>query len=221
MKSIFLKAQDSGWYSEFLKSVVEKIIEDEDVHNILDIGTGPGKLLELLINQDRTLQITGIDVNTAMIDEARRRLSNKNVSFQYQKKDEPLGFDDAVFDVITFCSVLFLLDNNTKTFLLNEALRVLKLKGKIIILTPTGDKSILSAFSEVKTFRFHKYNWTFILWKIFTSIAGRKWQKQKWLEQFFEDKKMNYSISKIFNNNASIETATKSFPFYKSEKAFR
>jgi ubiquinone/menaquinone biosynthesis C-methylase UbiE len=188
MKSIFLKAQDSGWYSEFLKPVVEKISNEANVHNILDIGTGPGKLLELLINQDTTFQITGIDSNTKMIKEARSRLTNNKVSLLHQKSEIPLVFNNSVFDIITLCSVLFLLDSNSKNFLLNEVLRVLKAKGKIIILTPTGEKSILSSFSEVKTFRPHKYNWTFILWKKFTSSAGRQWQRQKWLEQFSADK---------------------------------
>jgi len=140
MQSIFLKAQDSGWYPEFLKPVVETVAVIEGNKKILDIGTGPGKLPELLIKHDTSMQITGIDIDTAMIDEARKRLTHKNVSYQYEKINAPLEFADNEFDAVTFCSILFLLDDSTKTLLMNEALRVLKLNGKIIILTPSGRK---------------------------------------------------------------------------------
>ena len=82
--STFLKAQNSGWYSEFLNPVVEIILEDESNLHILDIGTGPGKLPELLIQENSTLRITGIDINAAMIEIARQKVNHKNVRFEVQ-----------------------------------------------------------------------------------------------------------------------------------------
>lgn len=207
--SIFIKATKSGWYPEFLKPVVDTVTNNTDYKKILDIGTGPGTLPQMLIKKDSSLQITGIDINTAMIDEARRQLSHKNVSYEYEKINAPLEFADNQFDVVTFCSVLFLVDDNAKTNLMNEALRVLKPNGKIIILTPTGQKPILSAFVEVWRFPYTQHNWTFHVWKIFTSPGGRKWQKQKWLAYYSEKQKLTYTTSRAFNNNASIEIITK------------
>lgn len=209
MQSIFLKATNSGWYPEFLKSVVQIIISNAGHKKILDIGTGPGTLPQMLIRKDSSLQITGIDINTAMVDEARRRLSHKNVSYQEEKKEAPLEFADTQFDIVTFCSVLFLLDDNTKTSLLDEALRVLKPNGKILILTPTGRKSILSSFIEVWRYPFSFNNLTFMIWKIATTRGGRKWQLQKWLEQYTRENELNHTTSLTFNYNASLETISK------------
>lgn len=207
--SIFLRATKSGWYPEFLQPVVEVVLSNPGNNKLLDIGTGPGSLPEMLIREDSNLNITGIDSSTSMIDEAGKRLKHKNVSFLYDKANERLAFTDEEFDVVTFCSVLFLLDNTTKTFLLKEALRVLKPNGKIIILTPSGKKPIISAFVEVWRFPFSLNNWTFLVWKTFTSRSGRKWQQQKWLASYSELQKLSYSALLTFNKNASIEIINK------------
>ena len=209
MQTIFLKATDSGWYPEFLKPVVETVTTDAEHKQILDIGTGPGTLPQMLIKQDSSLQIMGIDIDTAMIEEARRRLSHKMISYQYEKINAPLEFADKQFDVVTFCSVLFLLDDSIKTILMNEALRVLKPNGKIIILTPSGKKLILSSFIEVWRYPFSFNNFTFMIWKIATTNGGRKWQRQKWLVQYARENHLNYKSSITFNNNASVEIISK------------
>ncbi len=209
MQTIFLKATDSGWYPEFLKPIVETVTSNAGHKQILDIGTGPGTLPRMLISKDSTLQITGIDINTSMIDEAKKRLKHKNVSYQYDKANAPLAFTDNQFDVVTFCSVLFLLDDSTRANLLNEALRILKPNGKIIILTPSGKKAILSSFFEVCKYHFSFNNFTFMIWKIATTNGGRKWQRQKWLAQFARESKLKYSTVLTFNNNASLEIITK------------
>jgi ubiquinone/menaquinone biosynthesis C-methylase UbiE len=207
--SIFLEATKSGWYPEFLNPVVETIANKTKHHTILDIGTGPGTLPEKLIRKDSSLRITGIDIDTSMIDEAKSRLSHKNVFFQYQKINAPLEFANEQFDVVTFCSVLFLIDDNIKTELMNEALRVLRPNGKIIILTPSGKKPILSSFIEVWRYKFSFSNFTFPIWKIATTGGGRKWQRQKWLENYAIENQLNYTVNLTFNNNATIETISK------------
>jgi len=207
--SIFSKATKSGWYPEFLKPVVETITDNSENHTILDIGTGPGTLPEMLIKKDSDLQITGIDIDSTMITEAKSRLSHKNASFRIQKINSPLEFANEQFDVVTFCSVLFLLDDTIKTELLNEAVRVLKENGRIIILTPSGKKPILTAFIEVWRYKFSLNNFTFPIWKIATTSGGRKWQKRKWLESYAKENQLKYSASTTFNNNATIETITK------------
>jgi len=203
--SAFLKAQDSGWYSEFLNPVVEAILEDESNVHILDIGTGPGKLPEMLIQKNSNLRITGIDINPAMIEIARQKVNHKNVSFEVQTANEPLAFKNNSFDAITFCSVLFLLDNETRMFLMHEALRVLKPTGKIVVLTPSGKTSILNAVGEIKSFAPSKHNWTFLVWKSLTSQRGRKWQVEQWLEQYSISNQSKYAKTLVFNDNASIE----------------
>ncbi|MCK9413030.1 MAG: class I SAM-dependent methyltransferase [Prolixibacteraceae bacterium] len=207
--SIFSRATKSGWYPEFLNPVIDAITSNDKQKEILDIGTGPGMLPLMLIKKDSSIQIVGIDIDSVMIDEARRRVAHKNVMFQHQKLNSSLEFADNQFDIVTFCSVLFLVGDSVKTNLMNEALRVLKPKGKIIILTPSGRKSVLSSFIEVWRYRFSFNNLTFPIWKIATSSGGRKWQIQKWLEQYARENHLNYKSSLTFNNNASLETISK------------
>jgi ubiquinone/menaquinone biosynthesis C-methylase UbiE len=204
--SVFLKATQSGWYPQFLMPVVEKISSDISITKILDIGTGPGKLPQMFIEQNKALHVTGIDIDPAMIKEATRRLKHPNVSFINQHPGEPLPFDDNLFDAVTFCSVLFLLTDNTRNYLMKEARRVLKPEGKIIVLTPSGNKSILSSFAEVWKYPFSYNNYTFIIWKTATTIGGRKWHRQKWFEQYASNHNLSYTNSLAFNNNAMIES---------------
>jgi ubiquinone/menaquinone biosynthesis C-methylase UbiE len=207
--SLFSKATKSGWYPQFLKPVVEAIVSNSKNNKVLDIGTGTGTLPQMLIKKDSSLEIIGIDINMAMIDEAKKRFSHKKVLFQYQEPNTALDFVDNQFDVITFCSVLFLVDDSAKTSLVNEALRVLKPEGKIIILTPSGKKTILSSFIEVWQFKYSLNNFTFPIWKIATTGKGRKWQVQKWLKNYANEKQLNYTFNLTFNNNATIEIISK------------
>lgn len=206
--SLFLKATQSSWYREFLMPVVENIINDSSSKRILDIGTGPGRLPELLNSQDASLLVTGIDINIAFIDEARRNLKSENISFLYQTRNAPLEFLTDAFDMVTLCSVLFLVEDSTKSLLLREALRVLKPGGKLIVLTPTGRRSFVSAFKEMSTFAPSSFKWTFPVWRIATSLSGRKWQRQNWLNKYAVKEGLEYSKSLVFNNNATIEIIT-------------
>lgn len=206
--NLFLKATQSAWYSHFLNPVVEAISNSTKNLKILDVGSGPGTLAQLLNEKEAQFEITGIDVSKKMIEEAKKRVSHKNISFQNQKVNAPLAFADKQFDVVTFCSVLFLVEDKLKAKLIQEALRVLKPNGIIIILTPSGKKSILLSFLEVWKYKFSIYNFTFPIWKIATTRSGRKWQRQKWLEKFVSENKLKYSKSFTFNDNATIEIIT-------------
>jgi ubiquinone/menaquinone biosynthesis C-methylase UbiE len=144
-----------------------------------------------------------------MIDQANSRISHQNIDFQCQKINAPLAFSNNQFDIVCFCSVLFFMTNDSKKKLMKEAIRVLKPNGKVIILTPSGKKSIFSSFMEVWGYKFSIYNFTFPIWKIATTIAARKWQQQKWIEKYAVENKLNYNIELTFNYNASIETISK------------
>ena len=194
---MFLTATKTNWYAAFLTPVVDAITLNSNNQGVLDIGTGPGTLPTMLVERNPNLRITGIDINPAMIATARKRFSHKNVSFEQMHRDAPLPYGDEEFDIITFCSVLFLLDGNTRATLLNEALRVLRPTGAIIVLSPSGKGAIF------------KSHYTFIFWKILTSQAGRIWQKDAWAEVFAQHHQLQYKKQTVFNGNATIETISK------------
>jgi SAM-dependent methyltransferase len=209
--SVFIAANKSEWYLKFLEPVVTAVTSNGNRLNVLDVGTGPGKLPELLIQKDSSVHIVGIDIDRSYVEEAKQRVQHKNVSFQLVREGEKLAFNNSSFDVITFCSVLFLLNDTTKSVLMMEALRVLKPGGKIVVLTPSGKKLGISAFTEVWAFPYAKYNWTYLVWKNLTLRGGRRWQSGKWLSDFSIKNSLDYSNELVFDNNATIEIIIKSF----------
>jgi ubiquinone/menaquinone biosynthesis C-methylase UbiE len=208
-RSLFFKATDSGWYPLFLNPVVDTILSTEKHAQILDIGTGPGSLPELLISRNSQLQITGIDIDTSSIDEARERLKHPKVKFEYQQLGGPIVYPNGHFDIVCFCSVLFLLDDSTKSLLMQEALRVLKSGGKVIVLSPSGSKPIFSSFLEVWSYPYAPTNWTFVVWRVATSKRAKKWHNESWLKKYATEGQLKYDSHSVFNSNATLETITK------------
>lgn len=207
--SPFEKATESGWYHPFLQPVIDSIKNHGSNLKVLDLGTGTGKLPEFLIKQDSTNFITGIDIDSAFIVNAKARVKHPHVNFDFQKINSKLDFPDSSFDIVTICSVLFLVDDATKLLLYSEALRILKPGGKIIVLTPSGKKSRISAFTDLRKFKKHKYNWTYILWKNLTMSGGQRWLANNWLKNIATENQLFYNSKLVFNENAYIEIIIK------------
>lgn len=208
-RSPFEKATESGWYPHFLQPVIDTINNQGHTLKILDLGTGTGKLPELVIKQDSTHFITGIDIDSVYIRNANVRVNHPHIQFGFQKVNSKLDFPDSTFDIVTICSVLFLVDDATKQLLYSEALRILKPGGKIIVLTPSGKKSRISAFSDLRSFKNHKYNWTYILWKNLTMSGGQRWHASNWLKNIASENQLIYHSTLVFHENAYIEVITK------------
>jgi ubiquinone/menaquinone biosynthesis C-methylase UbiE len=68
--SFFSNVQEAPWYVEFLEPVVSQI---PPFTKVLDIGTGSGKLLQLLLNEKNS-DCTGIDTSESMLAEAEKKL---------------------------------------------------------------------------------------------------------------------------------------------------
>lgn len=205
-------ATQSGWYPFFLESVVHTLASDGISHNILDIGCGNGKLASLLIAHNEKLVVTGIDIDNESVEKARQQVYHKNVRIFHQKTSHSLQFHDSEFDAVTFCSVLFLTDIGTRAKLLEEAFRVLKPGGKVVVLTPSGIKPCFTSVSEVWDFPYSRNNWTFPVWKAFTTHRARKWMNSSWLEKYALQKGFSYHNSLEFNANATLEIIIKSKP---------
>lgn len=203
-----MMAQQSGWYPQFLQPVANAVNSSIKIGSVLDIGTGPGTLPALL-KENNQLQITGTDISSSMIQRAKENVKASNVTFFVQDSNSFKSIPDSTFDVITICSVLFLLETKTRSNLLDEATRLLKPSGKIIVLTPSNKKSFLFALKDVWRFPFSKYNWTFFIWKTVTADRGNTWQKEKWLLQYSQSKQFEYTISNVFYDYATIEIITK------------
>lgn len=203
--SPFLLAQSSGWYPLFLKPVVDAVNAHAGSGSVLDVGTGPGMLPKLL-SANRGLDIVGTDVSPAMLSRAQATVTAPNVRFLLQKPDALKRFPEASFDVVTMCSVLFLLDEQTRNSLLNQAARILGRPGRLIVLTPSSQKSGSQALTDLSLFPFSVHNWTFVVWNNVTSSRAKRWHEQQPLRHFARHNDFAYADVDVFHGYAKMET---------------
>ena len=89
----------------------------------LDVGCGNGAVTKLLKNA------VGVDISEKLLEEARRKSSNKFL----KAKCEDLPFDDNEFDNVLLIAVLHNLKKTSRSKCLSEIHRVLKKKGKLFL----------------------------------------------------------------------------------------
>lgn len=104
---------------------------DSHVPSLLDLGTGTGRLLELL--EDRIDQGIGIDTSHAMLAIARTNLQRRQLAHCQVRHGDlfNLPYDNSSFDLITVHQVLHYLNDPERA--LQEAARVLKADGRMLI----------------------------------------------------------------------------------------
>ena len=106
---------------------------------ILDIGVAGGELVNLYLTNQCLI---GIDISRTMINKAKKLLPG--ISF-IQKDGENLHFKDNTFDVTIFADSLYYMNN--ATFAINEASRVLKKNGLIIL---TSRNQLYNKFEPIR-----------------------------------------------------------------------
>ncbi|CCG06880.1 ArsR/SmtB family transcription factor [Pararhodospirillum photometricum] len=101
------------------------------LHDVLDIGTGTGRLLERLA--PLASQVTGLDQSRAMLALARANLDRAGVRNASVRQGDlyALPFPDASFDAVTLHQVLHYVETPARA--LAEAARVLRPGGRLII----------------------------------------------------------------------------------------
>lgn len=193
----FSSVQETPWYSEFLEPVVSLIAP---FSKVLDIGTGAGKLLQLLINKKNS-DCTGIDSSASMLAEAEKKLEGLAVSLVQVTSGAAFPFQNAGFDEICICNVLFNLSVDDQNFLLNQSLDVLNDEGRIIILSPTGTGKTKAGFQK-----FLKWNnKSFGLWYMLTRQRARKYNAQGHIQDFCKEKNLIYSRRIVFDGFGLLE----------------
>lgn len=198
----FTKLQEQPWYRQFLNPVINEIPSGS---NVLDIGTGSGKLLQLLFKEKQITGI-GIDTDSSMLIEAKKKLVNTDILLYKVQAGQDYPFENESFDCITICSVLFnLKEKKILTELLSESLRVLKKNGKLIILTPTGKKGIINLTKHFFSFK----NKGIYIWYIATKNSAKRWTKEQYLKKYSYQEKISYKKSETLKGFGQIEILTK------------
>lgn len=111
-----------------------------DSPSVLDIGCGRGELLELL--RDSGIGAAGIDLNRVFVDECRKMDLNvvdaEALAFLRQQRD-------GSFDAVSAIHVVEHLPFDELIALLDEALRVLRPQGLVILETPNPNNVLVGS----------------------------------------------------------------------------
>lgn len=133
-----------------LAEAIDELIADEDLGDVLNVGSGAGSLLCQL--GSRAQRIVGVDKSRRMRLLARSRVHQSGIANCTVRNGEleSLPFDDNAFDVVVLDEVLGAVTDRMVG--LREANRVLRSGGRLIIadrlqpvarqLTPSGDALI-------------------------------------------------------------------------------
>lgn len=200
--SFFSKLQESPWYDQFLTPVVDMVSNEA---HILDIGTGSGKMLQIL-SQRKNVTGVGIDTDTLMLEEAQKKLLNLPMRLQHLEAGKNYPFEDKHFDIVTICNVLFNVKEKPGiNQILSESLRVLKPNGKLIILTPTGGGNVL----KLSRHFFSLKNKGIYTWYHSTKRSALRWTKEQYLLQYSEQKDLTYTRTETLHGFAQLETLSR------------
>ena len=106
---------------------------------LLDLGTGTGALLRVLARRPtRPREAIGIDTSSQML----ARVPRLPAGWRLLRADATwLPFPDRSFDVLTATFVLHLLESRQRAALLAEARRVLRGKGRLVVVTISPPRS--------------------------------------------------------------------------------
>ena len=107
------------------------LLEKSKFETCVDLGTGTGRILELL--GDRAANLFGLDMSREMLAIARANLETSKLrNAQVRQADiYALPFSDGFADLVTIHQVLHFLDDPQRALL--EAVRILAPRGKMLI----------------------------------------------------------------------------------------
>lgn len=111
--------------------------------HILDVACGPGNWIFDHAERYPSLQFTGFDLSERMIEYARVRAEERdlsNVAFQVMDATKPLSFADGTFDIVNLRLVSYFMQTKQWVPLFRECHRVLRPGGWIQ--TTDGDMNV-------------------------------------------------------------------------------
>ena len=193
----FSNLQESPWYREFLNPVMNCVGINS---TLLDIGTGSGKMLEILF-LEKNVNSVGTDTNRDMLNEAKIKLKNTTAELHLIKPGEPLKFEKHRFDYITICNVLFNLKKPAIDFMVEDALSLLKKNGQLLILTPTGKGNSIKLTRHYLSYK----NKGIYVWYRATKKSAKNWTSENYLAGYTAKNKLKYKREFVMNGFAQLE----------------
>lgn len=124
---------------------------------LLDVGTGPGRLLIAIRNHDSKLSLSGIDLSSSMVEEAKANLAAAGVTSDVEVKvgnSCHIPYPNNTFDIVVSTASLHRWSKPIDG--LNEVYRVLKPNGHALIYDIVHDtpfenrKGIARAYGRIR-----------------------------------------------------------------------
>jgi len=130
-----------SWGSDvkWRKFVVQKVAEINP-STVLDVATGTGDLA-IALTEIKGVKITGLDISEGMLSVGREKVAKRNLADRItlvQGDSEQLPFADETFDAVTVGFGVRNFEDLEKG--LSEILRVLKPKGRLVVLETSVPK---------------------------------------------------------------------------------
>ena len=116
---------------EVVEAVLRRLLPRRGVRDLLDIGTGTGRMLEVFASQAR--RVLGIDLSPAMLAVARTNIERAGIANGQVRKADMyrLPFSSESFDAATIHQVLHFADDPGKA--IAEAARVLRPSARLLV----------------------------------------------------------------------------------------
>ena len=159
-------------------SRIAKHMELKGNEYVLDVGTGTGRTAIQMAKRLTTGKLVGIDIWDTMElggNSPERTYKNAEIEGVKDKVEFKFGnvleipFDDDVFDIVTCSSVLNNLHREKDRIkALKEILRVLKPKGKLMLLEPLRNFRMFCAFTPLGVFQLGRRE----DWENYANTAG-------------------------------------------------
>ena len=127
-----------AFFSQTAKSMMEFLALQKN-QSVLDVCTGTGVIALAAAELLSEGKVTGIDLSSGMLQQAKNKAKNKNINnVEFIKMDlDYLEFPDESFDAACSSFGLFFMEDMTQA--LNNIVKAVKPAGKIAISTFTGD----------------------------------------------------------------------------------
>lgn len=131
-----------------VEAAIQRIVGSNRLDAVLDIGTGTGRMLELLAPQ--ASRAVGLDISPAMLAVARANLDKAGIRNAQLRQGDiyALSPDQTNFSLIVFHQVLHFLDDPARA--LREASRLLAPGGRLVVidLAPHHDERLRTEFAH-------------------------------------------------------------------------
>lgn len=120
-------------YQELFEAEKSYVLNNVPTNSrVLDVGCGDGRNIQTILQ--KTKNIIGIDTDKYIIKEVQEKFKNINTIEIKEGDASKIPLDSSSVDVITLLVVLMNLDQSKQLFF-NEAARVLKKDGVLIVST--------------------------------------------------------------------------------------